>query len=628
MREKLFVFLLAQACSDYKFVKHDDADGGADDTGIESDDTGDTGDPLIGACEVPEISGSFHGFTDTCPDAPEGGFTPVIEWEAGSGMSCFAQPVAGDLDGDGIVDVAVTMGDVLAPISGAASLWLLNGETGAVQWQRAGDIAYGSPPALGDVDGDGLGDIVVVKQVVAGMLGTGTYAVVLYDHEGHITWESAHFSGQDFDYASAPILADMDHDGFTEIVVGRVILNHDGTTRGAGTAGRGSFGGGVEGAVPAVADLDLDGVDEVIVGNAMYSPDGLPLWVDFTQDDGLVGVGNLDEDEAGEFVVSTNDTVRAMDTDGSVMWGPLALPGANIVSAPTIGDVDADGDAEIIVAGGNALWCLGPDGTLEWSADVTDESGATGASLFDFEGDGIMEVVYIDEIEMIAFDGATGEIKFHSTDHASATMFDYPTIVDVDGDDQAEILVCHGGHSSALTAYGDADESWATTRKVWNQHAYSITNINDDLSIPTDPTPNFTLYNSWHGAVDRASGDQLGDDVGVDIVDICEEECEAGRLYVTVQLVNLSESPLEEDVDISLYGATEDDEVWLATVSPGFRLDPGWKSDSITIAVAADDLVDVMGIIAVADDDGTGTGVLSECSEADNADYEGGRYCE
>ncbi len=73
MREKLFVFLLAQACSDYKFVKHDDADGGADDTGIESDDTGDTGDPLIGACEVPEISGSFHGFTDTCPDAPEGG---------------------------------------------------------------------------------------------------------------------------------------------------------------------------------------------------------------------------------------------------------------------------------------------------------------------------------------------------------------------------------------------------------------------------------------------------------------------------------------------------------------------------------------------------------------------------
>jgi hypothetical protein len=259
---------------------------------------------------------------------------------------------------------------------------------------------------------------------------------------------------------------------------------------------------------------------------------------------------------------------------------------------------------------------------------VTDESGATGASLFDFEGDGIMEVVYIDEIEMIAFDGATGEVKFHSTEHASATMFDYPTIVDVDGDDQAEILVCHDGHSAALTSYGDRDESWATTRGVWNQHAYSITNINDDLSIPVDATPNFTLYNNYHAAIDRPGGDQLGDDVGIDIVDICEDECEGGRLLVTVQLVNLSERPLDEDVDIALYGAMEGDEVWLATISPGLRLEPGWRSDSVTITVSTEDLVGVMGIIAVADDDGTGTGVLSECSELDNTDYEGGRYCE
>jgi len=625
MRPILLVSLLSLGCSDYKFVKHKASTSGADDTGIGSDDTGDS---YTGACDVPNIEGSFHGFTDACPSAPEGGFTPIVEWEAGAGKSCFAQPVAGDLNQDGSTEVAVVIGNILSPLSSGAELWLLDGATGSVLWQRAGNIAYGSPPALGDVDGDGLGDIVVVKEILPGFAGSGTYAVVLYDHEGHIVWESAHFPGSDFDYATAPALADMDHDGFTEIIVGRAILNHDGTTRGVGTAGRGSFGGGTEGAVPAVADLDLDGVDEVIVGNAMYNPDGLPIWVDFTQDDGFVAVGNLDDDEAGEFVVSTNDTVRAMDTHGAVMWGPLALPDANIVSPAAIGDVDADGEAEIIVAGGNAVWCLGPDGTLEWSADATDASGATGASLFDFEGDGIMEVVYIDEIQMTAFDGLTGAVKFHSTDHASVTMFDYPTIVDVDGDDQAEILVCHGGSASAITSFGDADESWATTRSVWNQHAYSITNINDDLSIPSDPTPNFTLYNNWHAAVDRAAGDQLGDDVGVDIVDICEDECGGGRLYVTVQLINLSERPLEVDVDIALYGAMEDDQVWLATVSPGLRLDPGWRSDSVTIAVSAEDLIGVMGIIAVADDDGTGTGTLSECSEADNGDYAGGRYCE
>jgi hypothetical protein len=616
------------ACSDYKFVKHKDPAEGGEDTAFVAEDTAEPDDPWTGACDEIDIPGSFQGFTDACPDAAVGSFTPIVEWDAGAGKACFSQPVVGDLDGDGSAEVAVVIGDIFAPITGSASLWLLDGTTGSVLWQRAAEIAYGSPPALGDVDGDGLGDIVAVKQITAGFLGSGTYAVVLYNHEGGLVWESAHFSGSDFDYATAPILSDMDHDGFTEIIVGRAILNHDGTTRGVGSLGRGSYGNGTEASVPAVADLDLDGIEEVIVGNAMYSPDGHPVWSDFTQSDGMVSVGNLDDDAFGEFVVSTNNTVRAMDTHGSVMWGPLTLPGANIVSTAAIGDVDGDGEAEIIVAGGNALWCLGPDGTLEWSAPVTDESGATGASLFDFEGDGIMEVVYIDEIEMIAFDGATGEVKFHSTEHASATMFDYPTIVDVDGDDQAEILVCHDGHSAALTAYGDRDESWATTRGVWNQHAYSITNINDDLSIPVDATPNFTLYNNYHAAIDRLGGDHLGDDVGIDIVDICEDECEGGRLLVTVQLVNLSERPLDEDVDIALYGAMDGDQVWLATLSPGLHLEPGWRSDSVTITVSTEDLVGVMGIIAVADDDGTGTGVLSECSELDNTDYEGGRYCE
>ena len=89
--------------------------------------------------------------------------------------------------------------------------------------------------------------------------------------------------------------------------------------------------------------------------------------------------------------------------------------------------------------------------------------------------------------------------------------------------------------------------------------------------------------------------------MGVEIVDICEDECEAGRLYVIVQLVNLSESPLEVDVDILLYGAMEDERLWLATVSPGFRLDSGWKSDSITITVSTDDFEDVMGILVVVD---------------------------
>jgi len=627
-------------CSDYKFSDVGPSrDGAEEDSGLDTEgsdgpdgaDTGSDPDPdpdPEGECETPDVDGAFFGFTDACPTEPEGGFTPIVEWEAGAGRSCFAQPVVGDLDGDGNTEVVLAMADLLSPMGGTAELWVLDGATGNTLWTRNAQMGHAAAPALGDVDGDGYGDIVVVKEYENSLLALGSYSVVLYSHEGVVIWESDRFTGDDMDYAAAPVLADMDHDGFTEIVVGRVILNHDGTTSGVGSAGRGSFGGGLEGALPAVADLDLDGQDEVIVGNAMYNHEGGPVWVDFTQSDGLIAVANLDDDEAGEIVVSTGETVRAMDTDGSVMWGPLSLPEANIVSPAAIGDIDADGEPEIIVAGGNAIWALDRDGNLEWSADATDMTGATGASLFDFEGDGIMEVVYIDEVQMVAFDGLTGAIKFLSTDHTSPTMYDYPTIADVDGDDQAEILVCHAGHSSALSAYGDQDESWATARSTWNQHAYSITNINDDLSIPSDPTPNFTLYNNWHTAIDRESGYTLADDVTAQIADVCTDECDAGRVIVQLQLINLSYDALAEDVSMALYAMVGGSLTLVAVIDETWDLEPGWASEGTTLEIDAAALEGATELHLVADDDGTGTGILSECAEDDNTDTWSGPFCD
>ena len=110
------------------------------------------------------------------------------------------------------------------------------------------------------------------------------------------------------------------------------------------------------------------------------TPDGDPLWVDFTQDDGMVSVANLDDDDEGEFIAVSYNTVRAMDTHGAVMWGPMTIPSANITSPAAIGDIDGDDEPEIIVAGGSELWALEKDGEVKWTAAVIDESGATGAS--------------------------------------------------------------------------------------------------------------------------------------------------------------------------------------------------------------------------------------------------------
>jgi hypothetical protein len=616
------------ACSDYKFRRTGDPLDGRGDTGLEAEDSGTEGIPEDLSCPEFSVDPYDAGLTDACPSAPEGGFTPIVEWHALSGKNCKAQPVVGDLDGDGFPEVVLNATDFFA-FPNRGKLVVLDGRTGAIIWQRNADLGYGSAPALGDVDGDGYPDVVVAKEYEHSLFAAGSYSVVLYNRNGEIQWESDRFTGDDFDYTAAPILSDMDHDGHVEIIVGRVILNSDGTTRGVGVAGRGSFGGVLsEGSFSAVADLNLDGTEEVIVGNAMYSPDGAPLWVDFSQPDGMISVANLDDDEQGEFIVVSNNTIRAVDTSGAILWGPLTMPSANITSPAAIGDIDADGEPEIIVAGGSELWALERDGTIKWTAEVIDESGATGASIFDFEGDGIAEVVYIDEQEMVVYDGETGAVKFYSTDHASATMYDYPTVADVDGDNQAEIIVCHDGFGSAISAYGDLDGSWAPARPIWNQHAYSITNVNDDLSIPVDATPNFTLYNNWHAGVALVGAHALVDDLTGIINNVCEDDCDLGYLSVTFQVANRSERVFEGTIPVSFYADFDDGRVLVDTVEVDLSLASARSSEGITVIIDATTAMGASGLTMRVDDDGTGTGMVTECSELDNVDSWGVAICD
>ena len=523
------------------------------------------------------------------------------------------------------------MPEIVANITGlfgTGKLVVARGDGSGTLWEANAAIGYGSSPAIGDLDGDGWAEIVVVREYTNSLLGVGDYTVVAYSRLGTQLWESAHFVGDDFDYATAIQISDMDHDGSPEIIAGRVILASDGSTRGVGEYGRGCFGtvafGDLtmdEAAVPAVADLDLDGVEEVIVGNAMYSPDGETIWHDPLQNDAFIAVANLDDDEFGEFVAVTNNTVRGVDTSGARLWGPITLITANIVSPPAIGDLDLDGKPEIVVAGGNTLVVLNRAGVEVWRAPVTDMSGASGAAIFDFEGDGYPEVVYIDEVEMAAYDGMTGALKFYSTEHASDTMMDYPVIADVDADGQAEIVVAHAGWSSAISIYGDRDGSWAPARKVWNQHPYSITNINDDLSVPVTATPNFTTHNSWHSAYDRASGEGLTADLEAEILDVCTDDCDLGVLLVAGWIRNRSPDPLPAGTPIALYGLVDGAYI-LADVQYTVDETPSAMSSTALNFIVDAELASAADMLWLqADDDGTGASSIAECSEGNNGVY-------
>ena len=621
-----FALLTLVGCIENGFRNKDKDEVGetGDDTPVEDD----TGGAAGLSCPGWDFPAESVGVTDIC-EVHEGSFHPIIEWNLGDGKYSRTTVAVGDLDLDGMPEIVAN----ITGLFGSGTLVVARGDGSGTLWEASdADIGYGAHPAIADIDGDASPDILIVREYENSMLGAGDYTLVAYDATGDETWESAHFLGDDFDYASAISVSDMDHDGSPEINAGRVILNADGSTRGVGLYGRGSMGqvdfGGLtmdEASNAAVADLDLDGVEEVIVGNAMYAPDGTALWYDDSYNDGQVGIANLDADPEGEIIACTGNAVRAIDTDGELMWGPLTIASANILSPPAIDDLDGDGEPEIVVAGGNTLLVLNADGSRLWGADVHDMSGASGAAIFDFEGDGVPEVVYIDEVEMAAYDGATGAMKFYSTDHASDTMYDYPVIADVDADGHAEIVVAHAGWDAAVSIYGDADNSWVAARKVWNQHAYSVTNINDDLGVPTKATPNFQAFNSWHSALDDNAGTNLLIDLEGEILGVCADDCDEGVLRVAGRLDNKSlEDAMPAGIYVSLYAVVDGAMVWADSVATTAETPAGMSSEVLEFEVPADLASEASELKLVADDDGTGAGLVAECSEENNAVVESG----
>ena len=180
--------------------------------------------------------------------------------------------------------------------------------------------------------------------------------------------------------------------------------------------------------------------------------------------------------------ISSTHTIK---TTSSLFYHPANLP--------VIADFDGDGRPEIGVCGNlvfqvveDHLTNISGTGGVLWSITTTDNSGQTGAAVFDFNGDGISEVVYRDESNLRIMSGPTGT-NIATLPCSSPTGGEYAVIADIDNDDETEI-VCNcipsGGSTSFTNAFRSNQFPWVPTRKVWNQYAYFNVNINDDLTIP------------------------------------------------------------------------------------------------------------------------------------------------
>jgi len=519
-----------------------------------------------------------------CENEPAVGmFNPIVEWQktewavAPGYNQVMMAPIVASVDDDDIPDIlyvtyagsGYTSPGVLRVVSG-------DGQKEILSISDQG-VLGSSGLAAGDIDGDGLVEIIAFA--------SGD-VVKAFENDGTLKWTSPSIAGHVLYPAfSAPAIADLEGDGDPEILVGRAILDSDGTLRGAGMYGSGAP---TYGSTSFAADiLNEDGIQEVIVGNALYDPDGNAYWYNM-QPDGYPAIADFDLDGQAEIVVVGVGTVRLQDAAGIVLWS-VTNP-AGIGGPPTIADYDGDGLPEVGVAGSAGYVVFDTDGSILWQNATQDASSAiTGSSVYDFEGDGIADVVYADEINLYVYDGQDGTIKLQYEPHNSGTLIEYPIVVDVDNDGQVEILVTHNNliqTSFGITVIGDMDMSWRPGRKIWNQHAYSITNVNDDGTIPAAPPPNWLSYNNFRSG-DLSEPDGLkAPDLVMLSPDSCINECSgADQVTVWVQLGNEGAVPLTAGVTINVYGTSQGVESLIQVVPVDIILQPGEFADAISIDV-------------------------------------------
>ena len=268
-----------------------------------------------------------------------------------------------------------------------------------------------------------------------------------------------------------------------------------------------------------------------------------------------------------------------------------------------------------------------------------DSSRVTSSSVFDFNGDGAAEVVYNDECFFRVYDGRTSDVLFKNNS-PSRTRIENPVIADVDNDGNAEIVFpsnndtnsCSAGNNfpNGIAVWGDSSDSWVSARRIWNQHAYHVTNVTESGQIPLKEPESYKVYNGrvYNTYRSNPRNYNVAPDLTVTAAQVSSPDVACGELSdlltITAKIDNAGDLRVGPGVIVTFYGT------WGAVTEPLYAdaamtpltatiqssLEPG---DSILLSVSYDAVFNAAGTLpdevkVIVDE----ADVESECLEDNN----------
>ena len=307
-------------------------------------------------------------------------------WPKATAALCWASPVAGDIDGNG--DLEIIAYDVV----GTVYAWHHNGvevrdgdsnpaTDGPFFKTKNPGTWHMSTPALADMDEDGIVELIVCSPAdsIYCLNANGSrvsgWPVRVLDTNANIT--------------ASPAVGDIDGDGHLELVVqssaARVYgLNHDGTVM-TGWPKWVNCSTSTIAPSPALADLDNDGKLEVVVAGLdkkcyIFKYDGstYPGWPQTYASTGTTEsspvIADIDGDHSLDIILACEEgRLNAWKSNGQFIVGfPIELH-TYLRGTPVVYDLDLDGKLELATIGWDRnvyIWDLTGQwyyGCVQWS---------------------------------------------------------------------------------------------------------------------------------------------------------------------------------------------------------------------------------------------------------------------